>query len=87
MLAGPTFADTVRKWKIAVSDNRPLSLCYLGKTVSYINVIECLKIRFGGTDMLIEVYVRKVLSLTIDNAIGRDPKMPLLRFMSNLSHI
>ncbi|XP_035214246.1 uncharacterized protein LOC118188022 [Stegodyphus dumicola] len=51
---------------------------------SYENVIECLKTRFGRTDMLIEVYIREVFSLMMNNAIGKGSKMPLFKLYDKI---
>ncbi|GBO35811.1 hypothetical protein AVEN_24543-1 [Araneus ventricosus] len=49
---------------------------------NYTQAIECLKARFGREDVLVEVYVRELLSLVLNNVLNNEHKLPLINRLS-----
>ncbi|XP_067121310.1 uncharacterized protein [Centruroides vittatus] len=50
----------------------------------YSQAIECLNSRFGREDVLIEVYVRELLSLVLNNALGQEHKLPIVKLYDRI---
>lgn len=51
---------------------------------NYQQAVECLKTRFGREDVLIEVYVRELLSLVLSNALGQEHKLPIVKLYDKI---
>ncbi|XP_023217501.1 uncharacterized protein LOC111619908 [Centruroides sculpturatus] len=50
----------------------------------YPQAIECLNSRFGREDVLIEVYVRELLSLVLNNALVQEHKLPIVKLYDRI---
>ncbi|GBM38066.1 hypothetical protein AVEN_40947-1 [Araneus ventricosus] len=51
---------------------------------NYTQAIECLKERFGREDVLVEVYVRELLSLVLNNVFNNEHKLPLIKLYDRI---
>lgn len=51
---------------------------------SYEEAIRLLKARFERKDMLIEVYIRKILRLVMNNSLGQGQKLSLVKLYDKI---
>lgn len=51
---------------------------------NYEQAIDCLRARFGREDVLIEVYVRELLSLVLSNVLGQEHKLPIVKLYDRI---
>lgn len=72
-----------------IQDSRASELVnsYPQTNENYDKVISGLKHRFGKKELLVEVYVRELLELVLDNATKLDGRPPYPKFMKNWNRI
>lgn len=51
---------------------------------NYQQAVDCLRARFGREDVLVEVYVRELLSLVLSNTLGQEHKLPIVKLYDRL---
>ncbi|GBM15386.1 hypothetical protein AVEN_199644-1 [Araneus ventricosus] len=51
---------------------------------NYTQAIECLKARFGREGLLVEAYVRELLSLVLNNVLNNKHKLPLIKLYDRI---